>query len=198
MQPLKWKNFGAYLPWVLVGILAISNLSMLCQNFNMREAMRSDERRALKAGENVPAFTAKAINGDLVSVSYSGRGPKKIFFYFTPTCAFCRKQFVYWRDILTHADSNRFEVIGLVSETEDLPQLDTFLSEMKCSRESPAPLKVLLVPGDVLRSYKLSPTPLTLIVSNNGTVEKGWVGLWDEANIAAARAITGVPISSPN
>lgn len=85
MKSPKAIKLGTYAPWVLVGILAISNLLIIRQNFTMREAMRSDEPRALQAGENVPAFTAKAINGDLLSVSYSDRGPKKVIFYFTPT-----------------------------------------------------------------------------------------------------------------
>lgn len=195
MQNPYWVKLGVAAPWVLVGILAISNGLMIRQNFTMRESLRRSEPSALQTGERVPSFTAKAINGDPLSVAYSGQGPKKIFFYFTPTCRFCVKQFAYWRDILTQADASRLEVIGLVRETEDVEKLEAFLDEMGCSFESPVPLKVVLVPDDVLRSYKLSPTPLTLIVSNSGTVEKAWIGLWDEANISAASSVMGVTIS---
>ena len=190
------RKLGVSVPWILVAILAISNWLLINQNSRMREALARDRQFLLQTGELVPSFTAKSIDGNLVRVDYTGQGPKKVFFYFTPPCRFCTKQFVYWRDILAHADSNRFEVIGLVRKAEDLARLQTFLSEMGCAPDSPVPLKVVLVPDDVLEHYKLSPTPVTLIVSNSGRVEKAWLGLWDETNISAATSAIGVAISS--
>jgi peroxiredoxin len=196
MQSQRRLKLGIAAPWILVGILAVSNAAMIRQNFAMRESFRKNEPSTLQTGERVPPFTAKAINGDPVSIGYSGQGPKKVFFYFTPPCKFCRQQFPYWRDFLTHADANRLEVIGLVSETEDLTRLANFLDEMKCSQDSPVALKVVLVSADVLSSYKLSPTPVTLIVSNRGTVEGAWIGLWDEASISAATSLLGLTLPS--
>jgi peroxiredoxin len=184
------------LPWILVAILAISNGLLINQNFKMREVLARDPPPALQTGDLVSSFNGKTVDGHPVSVDYSGQGPKKVFFYFTPPCRFCRKQFPYWRDVLAHADANRFEVIGLVREAEDVATLKTFLSEMGCASDSPAPLKVVLVPDDVLLSYKLSVTPVTLIVSNSGRVEKAWMGLWDDANISAASSATGIALSS--
>ncbi len=87
-------------------------------------------------------------------------------------------------------------MIGLVREAEDVTKLKTYLSEIGCAQDSPVPLKVVLVPDDVVLRYKLSVTPVTLIVSNSGTVEKAWMGLWDENNISAASSAIGIPISS--
>ena len=56
--------------------------------------------------------------------------------------------------------------------------------KLRTLQDSPVPLKVVLVPDDVVLRYKLSVTPVTLIVSNSGTVEKAWMGLWDENNIS--------------
>jgi peroxiredoxin len=197
MQARHRPKLGIAAPWILVGILAISNAAMIRQNFAMRESFRKNAPSALQTGERVPPFTAKAFNGDPISIGYSGQGPKKVFFYFTPPCKFCRQQFAYWRDILTRADANRLEVIGLVSETEDLAKLAIFLKEMKCAQDSTVPLKVVLVSPEVLSSYKLSPTPLTLIVLNTGTVERAWLGLWNEAHISEASSVMGMTISPP-
>jgi peroxiredoxin len=168
---------------------------MIRQNFAMRADRRRNEPSALQTGERVPAFTAKDLRGDAVSIEYSGKGPRKVFFYFTPTCKFCRKQFAYWHDILANADAKSLEVTGLVKETEDRLKLEDFLSKMSCASNSPTPLKVAFVPEEVMRNYKLAPTPLTLVVSNSGTVEQTWIGLWDNANISAASSFLGVTIS---
>jgi AhpC/TSA family len=194
MKTPHWK-LSVSLPWIMVAILAISNVLLIHQNSKMREALEKDQPPALQAGEPVPSFNAHTIDGNSVRVDYSGHGPKKVFFYFTPSCKFCLKQFPYWRSILAHADGNRFEVIGLVRDGEDVPKLKTYLNEMGCAPDSPAPLKVVLVPDDVLRGYKLSVTPVTLIVSNSGTVEKAWTGLWDEASISAACSAMDIAIS---
>lgn len=190
------RSFGVSLPWILVVILATSNGLIIYQNFKMRKALAAEQPLALQTGESVPSFTGKTIDGNLIRVDYSGQGPKKLFFYFTPPCRFCAKQFAYWRDILAHVDTNRFEVIGLVKEAEDVEKLKTYLHQMGCSSDSPASLEVVLVSDDVFQRYKLAQTPTTLIVSNRGIVEKDWIGLWDEANISAASSALGVAISS--
>ncbi len=164
-----------FLPWILVAILVISNGLLIKQNFKMREALEKNLPSSLQAGEAVPSFDGQTIDGNPVRIDYPGQGPKKVLFYFTPPCKFCLKQFPYWRSILAHADANRFEVIGLVREAEDVTKLKTYLSEIGCAQDSPVPLKVVLVPDDVVLRYKLSVTPVTLIVSNSGTVEKAWM-----------------------
>ena len=184
------------LPWILVAILAISNVLLINQNLKMREALEKNLPSSLQAGEAVPSFDARTIDGNPVRIYYPGRGPKKVLFYFTPPCKFCLKQFPYWRSILAQADANRFEVIGLVREAEDVAKLKTYLSEMGCAPDSPTPLKVVLISDEILLRYKLSATPVTLIVSNNARVEKAWMGLWDEANISAASSAIGIAISS--
>jgi len=190
------RNLGISLPWILVVILATSNGLIIYQNFKMRKALAGEQPLALQTGESVPSFAGKTMDGNPLRVDYSGQGPKKLFFYFTPPCRFCAKPFAYWRDILAHVDTNQFEVIGLVKEAEDVDKLKTYLHQMGCSSDSPVSLEVVLVSNDVLQRYKLAPTPATLIVSNRGIVEKDWIGLWDEANISAASSALGFAISS--
>ncbi len=196
MQESTWNRLGRATPWILVVVLGITNSILLRQNGAIRQQLKRVVPEVLQEGDRVSAFTARNIGGDLVAITYSGRGPKRVLLYFTPTCKFCIQQFPYWREVISQANSEQFEVIGLVTDLEDITKLQRFLTEMKCSPESATPLRVVLVSGEVLRSYKLSPTPLTLIVSNNGIVEKAWVGLWDAANISAASSTLGITISS--
>lgn len=182
-------------PWVLIVLLVISNVALIRQNYLMRKALEVNQPDSLQTGERLLSFSAKTAKGEAVSIAYAGQGPRKLFFYFTPTCKFCRKQFAYWHDILTKADAQKLEVIGLVKESEDPAKLEDFLKQMSCGSDSPTPLRVVFVSDDLMRSYKLSPTPLTLLVSNNGTVERAWIGLWDDANLSAASSILGITIA---
>lgn len=196
MQESIWNRLGLVTPWILVVVLGITNVMLLQQNRAMRQRLKPVGPAVLQEGDRVSAFAARDLEGDLLTITYSGRGPKRILFYFTPTCRFCVKQFAYWRNIISQIDSARFEVIGIVNDLEDIPKLKSFLNEMKCSRESATPLKVMLVPDEMLLNYKLTLTPLTMIVSNNGIVEQAWVGLWDETSISAATLTLGITVSS--
>jgi peroxiredoxin len=127
-------------------------------------------------------------------VDYSGRGPQRVFLYFTPTCRFCREQFPYWQDVLAKADRRRFEVWGLVSDSEDRKKLEEYLRSVGCGTDSQTPLRVAYVSPDVLHSYKLTSTPTTLVVANDGTVEQSWLGRWNAPALDSANSIFGFNI----
>ena len=51
------------------------------------------------------------------------------------------------------------------------------------------PLPLVFFDSDSLGSYKLTATPTTLLIDEDGRVEHAWVGMWDETSameIAAA------------
>lgn len=176
---------------VLLLAMATANILLLSQNMEMRRALAKYLPRELKAGEKVRPFIATDLDERPVSISYTESGPKRVLLYFTPKCPYCREQFPYWREILERADRGRYEVIGLVDATENVPDLKRYLDQAGCSSESGTPLPTVLIPSDVRRSYKLSATPVTLIVKNDGTVEKVWAGQWGEAEILEAGNLLG-------
>jgi glutaredoxin len=178
--------------WSLLAGLAVTNVLLIRQNLQMRAMLAKGQPRYLKAGERVPPFAAVDLDGAPVRLDYPGSGPKRIMFYFTPACPYCRRQFAYWRDILKQADSARYEVIGLASESEDKAELEEYLRSVGCARDSAAPLRVALVPPEVRRDYRLVGTPVTLVVSNDGTVERAWPGSWNSAEAASAGSFLGL------
>jgi peroxiredoxin len=161
--------------------MAVANGLLIRQNLGMRRALAAYQPQRLEAGDTVQPFTATALGGEPVAVSYDGGGPKKLMFYFTRTCPYCTQQFPRWREILERVDGERFEVIGLVDEAEDKPRLEEYLRSMGCAADSQKPLRVAFIPKEVRRKYKLTATPVTLLVSNDGTVEKWWEGKWGDA-----------------
>jgi hypothetical protein len=175
---------------ILVAVLASSEILLIRQNFQMRRLLPA-EQSSLKAGMIVPSFVATGLHGESLSFLYEGSGPKRIYFYFTPTCKFCRKQFPYWKEIIKQSKVHNLEVMGLVKDTEDKVGLKDFLREMGCAEESLTPLKVAFISEAVRRSYELSATPVTLLADNRGRVEKSWLGTWGEADSTAAASVLG-------
>lgn len=179
----------------LLCALASSNALLLRQNLRLRDALKGSTPEPVRAGDKLPEFSVVGLRGGKVDVRYSGAGARRVFLYFTPTCPYCRQQFPYWREILTGADRERFEVIGVVSDTEDKAKLEDYLQQFGCDGNSPTPLRVALVPDGVRRDYKLTATPITLVISNDGTVEKAWSGRWGGKETAEASKFFGVSFS---
>lgn len=188
MLTKKITSFG--LGFLFVAIAA-SNILLIRQNLQLRGELAQARQQGLKAGDKVPPFSAAGLDGRPVQISYAGDGPKRMFIYFTPTCRFCRAQFPYWKEALEHAHSNSYEVVGLVSEAEDRVKLAEYLREMGCSADAQKSLKVALVPEEVKLSYQLSATPITLLVSNAGIVQKAWVGQWSASDVGEASTVLG-------
>ena len=193
------KGWMILTPWLMTCALAITNALLLGQNLRLRSALGAGRAlEALKPGDKVQPFSAQGLQGEGINIRYAPREPERIFFYFTPTCQFCRAQFAYWRGLLERADRERFEIVGLVSEAEDKSKLGEYLRGVGCSPDSPTPLRVALVPDNVLSSYKLSATPITLVVAGDGTVERVWRGQWSatDASIAEVFGLSPTQLGS--
>jgi peroxiredoxin len=175
--------------------LSAGNILLIRQNLQMRRALGQYRPVGLETGESVPPFTAESLDGGAVNISYTGSGSKRVLLFFTPTCPYCRQQFVYWRELLERVDGDRFEVLGVVDQAEDKNRLREYLRAMGCAAEDGKRLRVALVPSEVRQSYKLAATPITMIIGNDGKVEKVWSGRWDAHELMAANTIFGFNFS---
>ena len=182
--------------WVMLAALAASNVLLIRQNLQMRLALERLRPQNAEAGDKVPPFVAPALDGDTVRVEYTGGGRKTLLFFFTPTCPYCRQQFAFWREILNRAEERRYDVIGPVADSEDKVKLREYLRAMGCGSDSEAPLRVALIPKAVRSSYKLSATPVTLLVSGDDTVERAWTGVWTDTELGDVNAALGVNLAT--
>lgn len=149
----------------------------------------------LQAGERLSSFYAKDLRDKPLEVRYGAEAPKRVLLYFTPPCPYCRGQFAYWREILERADSSNFEVMGLVADSEDKSKVEEYLRSVGCGADSTTPLRVALVSEEIRRQYKLTATPMTLLVASDGAVEQVWSGRWDASALAGAGPIFGLNFS---
>jgi hypothetical protein len=90
--------------------------------------------------------------------------------------------------LLDKVDSKRFTVIGVVNDRED-KRLVSAHADGAGYFKTKTPLPLVFFDSESLGSYKLSATPTTLLINDDGTVAHAWVGKWDEASameVAAA------------
>jgi peroxiredoxin len=191
-----WKKLPTVGVWFMLLALAVANGLLIRQNLQLRTALNRYEPEALQPGDKLPSFSAKGLRDEPLQVNYNGRGPKRVLLYFTPPCPYCRQQFAYWREILDRTDRNRFEVIGLVADSEDKSKIEEYLRSVGCANDSSTALPVALIPEDVRRRYKLTATPITLVITNDGTVEEAWSGRWNAPALARANSIFGLDFSN--
>ncbi|HEY5885330.1 MAG TPA: hypothetical protein VIT88_11620, partial [Pyrinomonadaceae bacterium] len=83
---------------------------------------------------------------------------------------------------------NRFAVVGVVSDKEN-KQVVSAHAEGAGYFDTKTPLPVVFFDNESLGTYKLTATPTTLLIDQDGKVEHAWVGKWDESRameVAAA------------
>lgn len=176
---------------VLIGV----NLLLLRDDLRLRNEIRDLDPGTVEAlvGQEVRGFdTVSALNpGVPMSVKYGDDGRKKVFVFLSASCPFSRQQMPYWQELIAKLDQERFEVVGLVSEAEDVVALTRFLGAAGMDS-----FRIGTVSAETRRSYRLSGTPTTLVVSPIGKVEKAWSGKWGPSIQEDASQYFGFPLTA--
>ena len=174
--------------WLSIGLilcLCVINLLLIKQNLDLRKRLAAGARtldlttNVLKPGDLVSAVTASDLNGRPYQLEYKKDGRQHLLLFFSPNCPYCAEQSPQWRDLLDKVDSNRFLVVGIVSDREEKPSVSAHVEEAGYSRTK-TPLPVVFFNNEMLGNYKLTATPTTLLIDEDGKVEHVWVGKWDE------------------
>jgi thiol-disulfide isomerase/thioredoxin len=189
VSPQKsWLSIG------LILILCVVNLLLIKQNLDLRKQLAAGGRTLdltknfLQPGDVVAPVSATDLDGRPYHLDYKKDGRQRLLLFFSPNCPYCRQQSPLWRDLLDKVDSNRFTVIGVVSDRED-KRLVSAHADGAGYFKTKTPLPLVFFDSESLGSYKLSATPMTLLINEEGRVEHAWVGKWDEASaleVAAA------------
>ena len=184
----SWLSIG------LILVLCVVNVLLIKQNLDLRKQLAAGGRTIdlttnfLQPGDVVAPVTATDLDGRPYQLDYKKDGRQRLLLYFSPHCPYCQQQSPLWRDLLDKVDSNRFTVIGVVSARED-KRLVSAHADGAGYFKTKTPLPLVFFDSDSLGSYKLSATPTTLLINEDGTVEHAWVGKWDETSameVAAA------------
>ena len=175
----SWLSIG------LIVILCVVNLLLIKQNLDLRKQLAAGARTIdltknfLQPGDVVTPVTATDLNGRPYQLDYKTDGRQRLILFFSPNCPYCQQQSPLWRDLLEKIDSNRFNVVGVVSDREDKLLVSAYADGAGYSKTK-TPLPLVFFDSESLGSYKLTATPTTLLINDAGKVEHTWVGKWNE------------------
>ena len=191
MRALENRAAKNVLPWLLCTIMVVLNVGLVVQNLHMRSLLQRTVPGTIEDGDRVKGFTGFDLSDRPAEVAYTGQGPSRVFLFLSPTCPFTKEQLPYWTELVRKVDRGRFAITALVS---DLVSADSVRSYLRTNAIDQS-LDVVLVPESVMKDYKLIATPITLVISNDGTVRKHWIGKWDNSSLSAASELFGVSFS---
>ena len=183
----SWLSIG------LILVLCVVNLLLIKQNLDLRKQLAAGGRTIdlttnfLQHGDVVMPVTATDLDGRPYQLDYKKDGRQRLLLFFSPNCPYCQQQSPLWRDLLDKVDSNRFTVIGVVSDRED-KRLVSAHADGAGYLKTKTPLPLIFFDSESLGSYMLSATPTTLLINEDGTVEHAWVGKWDETSVLEVAA----------
>lgn len=182
-----------WLPIGLILLLGIVNVLLIRQKLDLRHQLAAGARtldlttNVLKPGDVVAAVTATDLDGQPYQLDYKKDGRHRLLLFFSPNCPYCEQQSSLWRDLLNHVDKDRFNVVGVVSDREDRQSVAAH-AEVAGYFKTRTPLPVVFFDNESLGSYKLTATPTTLLIDEDGKVEHAWVGKWDESRVMEVAA----------
>lgn len=182
-----------WLPVGLILLLGIVNVLLIKQNLDLRHQLAAGGRtldlttNVLKPGDVVAAVTAIDLDGQPYQLEYKKDGRHRLLLFFSPNCPYCEQQSTLWRDLLNNVDKDRFNVVGVVSDREDRHSVAAH-AEGAGYFKTRTPLPVIFFDNESLGSYKLTATPTTLLIDEDGKVEQAWVGKWDESRVMEVAA----------
>lgn len=164
--------------------LSLVNLLLIKQNFDLRRQLAGSGKKtgatanSLRPGEVVLPVSGSDLNGRPYELKYERGGRRHLLLFFSPDCPYCVEQAPQWRDVLNKIDHGRFRVVGIVGDREDGRRVAAHAEELGYFGTK-VPLPIVVFSNESLERYKLTATPTTILIGDDGEVVHSWVGKWD-------------------
>jgi|ERR1043165_195892 peroxiredoxin len=191
------KNFKtpslSTLSWLVTLVLVVCNLLLIRQNSQLRGLVQDLEAaQRIQVGDKLSSFKASDLEGKPTEVRFAENNLKKIVLFSSISCPFCKKQNPNWNQLIKQVDRRKYEVVELFRDKEAREQVAAYLKANGFGNDESG--EVFLVADSLLQGKKLNSTPVTLIVGENGVVERAWFGLWDNSAIADVNSSLDISI----
>jgi peroxiredoxin len=146
------------------------NIFFAYKNISRNKSPISPETYHLNPGDLVDTLHGKDLLGKDFNIMYGQDSRKVILLVFSPKCKFCDLNISTWQTLVEKIDKSSYNVIALsLVRTGAKEYLDKY-------NLGSVPL-IVDVPANELKDYKIIGTPLTLLISSDGKIEKVWNGL---------------------
>lgn len=193
LKKLKVPSLST-LVWVVMIILTCCNILLIRQNLQLRVLVRKFEsEQRIQVGDSLGRFSGTDLEGKPTEIRFNENNLKKVVLFSSTSCPFCKKQNPKWNQLIEKIDRAKYEVIEIFRDRETPKNVAAYL---KANFSSENLAKVFLVGDKSLIEKKLNSTPITLVVGENGVVERAWIGLWDKSALSEVSSFINVPIQS--
>jgi peroxiredoxin len=171
---LSGRGLIQVLSLLLVVGLCIANGLLIKQNSDLKAAIAhlGKQPEFLKPGQQVPPFAANSLSGQRQGINYADRD-RTVLLVFSPHCPACELALPYWREINAACARNQYQIFGI--SLGDGPDTNEFLEQNGLSLEA-----FVGIEAETKDAYKLSLTPLTIVIDNNGKVARIWPGAFSK------------------
>lgn len=155
---------------LLITGLCIANWLLIKQNRTLKAAITHGARQPefLKQGQQVPPLAAKNLSGQRQVLNYADHA-KTVLLVFLTQCEACERSLPYWREIAAACARNQYQIFGI--SLDNAAKTKAFLTSQGLSLET-----LVDVDAATSEAYKLTLTPQTIVIDNNGKVERIWPG----------------------
>jgi peroxiredoxin len=185
---LSGKRLAQGLSLLLIIGLCIANGLLIKQNRELKAAIARMGKppELLRPGQQVPPLAATTLAGQRRLINYADHA-KTVLLAFTTQCSSCERVLPYWREIQAACSRNRYQIFGI--SLDDAPKSDVFLSSNGLNLEAFAHID-----AETREAYRLSLAPLTIVVDNNGKVERIWPGVFSQETKEEVERYFGVQV----
>jgi peroxiredoxin len=158
-------------------VLLAANIALLRQNRQLKSQL-SLPPPALEAapGTQVPDLRGFDPTGKPVEVLYEKDPRKVLVLVFSPTCPFCDQNWPRWQQLIASLDRSSVRPVAVdVTSTAS----NDFVAQHQLTQ-----LPVILkVEPRATVNYHFQLTPQTILVDQNGKVEKVWTGVLNDSSL---------------
>jgi peroxiredoxin len=167
---LSGRRLSQSLLLLLIVGLCIANGLLIKQNRDLKAAIARKQPELLKPGQQVPPLAANTLSGQRQGINYADRA-KTVLLVFSPQCPACEQTLPYWREIKESCARNQYQIFGI--SLDDGAKTNAFLASNGLTLET-----FVGIEAETKGAYKLSLTPLTIVIDSNGKVERIWPGVF--------------------
>jgi hypothetical protein len=172
---------------VLVGAIAVIclNVGLILQNRRLKAEIVAPPGLVPKVGAKIEALKGIAVDGSKIQLPFTGQGKETLLFVFATNCGICTLNWPTWQSIARSIQGKPFQ---LVYADVMSPMSEHYVEEYHIAG---ARIFAQLDPEDEV-ALNLRLTPLTILLANNGEVEKVWVGLLDGQQLSDLKRRLGL------
>ncbi|CAN5406892.1 hypothetical protein BH20ACI2_BH20ACI2_27300 [soil metagenome] len=172
---------------LFTGLCIVAGL-LIKQNRDLKIALaRFEKQQFLAPGDDVPPLSALTLSGRDLALDFA-HYPKTVLLVFQPDCRACQETIPYWREIAIAGTRDGYPVYGIT--LGDSFKSGEFLASNGLILET-----FKEIDSRTKNAYKLSLTPLTIVIDTTGRIERIWSGTFTRETKPDVEGYFGISVA---